>query len=127
VIRKARLEDIMKNRGNNTPSKARVNNLEEEAKSKGLEPIDPIHTLKALDDFDPEQEIDYDIFNYNCEHFVTAWKYGYGFSTQVDAAFKNFLLGASIVLGICAIAGLTYFVITLPKKTKAKRPNKALK
>ncbi len=87
VICYVKLEDIVKNNGSETPSKTRINNLEKEAKSKGLEPIDPElvfpHLVNTLG-----REIDYNVRTRNCEHFITAFKYDSAFSKQVDDACK---------------------------------------
>jgi hypothetical protein len=118
VIRYARLEDIMKNNGSQTPSKARINNQEEEAKRNKLEAIDPKVTLDFLEKASQKElPLEYNLTYRNCEHYVTAWKYKKGFSTQVDEAYE-YLKGAAIVLGAGAIAGLAYFVIDRRKKTK---------
>jgi hypothetical protein len=118
VIRYARLEDIMKNSGSRTPSKARVNNQEEEAKRKKLEAIDPKVTLEFLEKASQKElPLEYNLTYRNCEHYVTAWKYGEGFSDQVDGAYE-YLKGAGLLLGVGAIAGIAYFLIDRCKKNK---------
>jgi hypothetical protein len=118
VIRYARLEDIMKNSGSRTPSRARVNNQEEEAKRKKLEAIDPKVTLEFLEKASQKElPLEYNLTYRNCEHYVTAWKYGEGFSDQVDGAYE-YLKGAGLLLGVGAIAGIAYFLIDRCKKNK---------
>jgi hypothetical protein len=85
VIRYAKLEDIMKNSGSQTPSKARVNNLESKAKHMKLEAIDPKVTLDLLKEAsEKEMVFDYHLIYRNCEHYVTFWKYKKPLNTQVE-------------------------------------------
>jgi hypothetical protein len=85
VIRCGKLQDIMKNSGSQTPSKARVNNLENKAKRMKLEAIDPTVTLDRLKEAsEKEMLFDYHLIYRNCEHYVTFWKYKKPFNTQVE-------------------------------------------
>jgi hypothetical protein len=123
VIRYARLEDIMKNSGSQTPSKAQINNQEDMAKRNKLEAIDPKITLDFLEKASQKElPLEYNLTYCNCEHYVTAWKYGEGFSEQVDGAYE-YLKGAALVLGVGAIAGIAYFVIDKCKKSKKPSRN----
>jgi hypothetical protein len=62
-----------------------------------------------------------------CEHYVISWRYGIGFSTQADNAFKSLLLGVLIVFGTSAIVGFIYFANAQRKENKSETSKKNLK
>ncbi|XP_037044253.1 phospholipase A and acyltransferase 3-like [Bradysia coprophila] len=80
-IRKHKLKDIIEDT-DSKPSKARINNKIEEANKKkcASRPIQQvIDQLEKLKD----QTVPYSLTTLNCEHYVTIWKYGAGWSRQV--------------------------------------------
>ena len=63
----------------------RVNNLEEAATEKGLEPFNPdVIVRRARDRFNEELIENYHLLTDNCEHFATWCRYGTKFSCQVN-------------------------------------------
>ena len=66
----------------------RVNNLEEAATEKGLEPLDPDVIVERAREFLRRNLIEnYNLFTKNCEHFATMCRYEEGFSQQASVRF----------------------------------------
>nr|CAH0104804.1 unnamed protein product [Daphnia galeata] len=66
----------------------RVNNLEEAATEKGLEPLDPDVIVERAREFLRRNLIEnYNLFTKNCEHFATMCRYEEGFSQQASQNF----------------------------------------
>lgn len=85
AIKKHKLKDILEDNDSKKPSMARINNKTNEANKKKCvpRPIFPVieHLEKRKD-----ETIKYDLRILNCEHYVTTWKYGAGWSRQVEMA-----------------------------------------
>lgn len=82
VVRKEKLSDVAQD------GLFRVNNLVETARERGLTTRRVNDILKAAFKM-LDEEIVYDILNYNCEHFATECVYGEAFSVQADRARGN--------------------------------------
>lgn len=96
VIRKDRLEDIMEEHDS-----ARINNKIEEAKRNECvhRPIDVVvNNLEKQKD----KTVRYSLVELNCEHYVTMWKYGSGWSRQVENAL---IVVDSVLRGVARIFG----------------------
>ena len=66
----------------------RVNNLEEAATEKELQPLDPDEIVERARGFLRQNLIEnYYLFTKNCEHFATMCRYEEGFSQQASARF----------------------------------------
>jgi hypothetical protein len=76
------LKDVVGN------DQCRINNLEEEARSRNLKPKSDKECLEAaikgLDIKNPTKTCKYKILSKNCEYHVTKWKFGKGFTVQVS-------------------------------------------
>lgn len=70
---------------------ARVNNKEVPAKERNLNALPPhlvvVNVLKHVG-----KTVSYNLLSRNCEHFVTEWKYGKGWSDQVSPQHCIFVL-----------------------------------
>ncbi|XP_074656299.1 phospholipase A and acyltransferase 5-like [Tubulanus polymorphus] len=77
-----RLDDLVDIAG---ASRVRVNNREVPAKERGLValPVDEIIT-RARSQLG--ENLEYNLLTRNCEHYVTEWRYGVGWSDQADIA-----------------------------------------
>lgn len=83
-------------------SGVRVNNKSVGAKERGLEPL-PIDDILERCYSCLDKEVDFNMLTRNSEHYVTEWKYGQGWSDQVNYSIlltyiSNFCLGAAVCL-----------------------------
>lgn len=93
--------------------KVRINNLEAEAFSRFmLKPLDkekPLNAAKAM----VNQYQPYSFIGTNCEYYCTLWKYGKGFSAQVDTPMDQIEsllgLGRPPVLSNSSLSPLSLF------------------
>jgi len=89
--------------------KCRINNLRDAAKAKGLDVNSNYEIYKLIEDvagFDHElvnlpknhyKIMPYNVYSNNCEYYATEWKYGKGFSLQVEKRIKKILLVAMVI------------------------------
>ncbi|KAG4077650.1 hypothetical protein HA402_012961 [Bradysia odoriphaga] len=96
IIRKDRLEDIME--GNDS---ARINNKIDEAKRKECVHR-PVNVVITNLERQKDKTVRYSLVELNCEHYVTIWKYGAGWSRQVENA--HYVID-SVLGGIARIFG----------------------
>lgn len=69
----------------------RVNNLVKQAEQKSLKTLDHEIIRKNVEEI-VGKAVPYNLITKNCEHYVTAWRYGRGWSTQVS--YGPTLMGA---------------------------------
>ncbi|KAM6222888.1 phospholipase A and acyltransferase 1 [Rhynchocyon petersi] len=86
----------------------RINNKYDE-----IYPPLPVEEVMQRSEFIVGQEVAYDIFDNNCEHFVTLLRYGEGISEQAKRAISTVGLMA-------AVTGVFSFLGLLPKRKRAK-------
>ncbi|XP_006201013.1 phospholipase A and acyltransferase 1 isoform X1 [Vicugna pacos] len=86
----------------------RINNKYDETYS----PL-PVEEVMQRSEFVIGQEVEYDVFVNNCEHFVTLLRYGEGISEQANRAI-------STIGFVMAAAGAFSFLGLFPKKLRAK-------
>ncbi len=78
------LFDILYYNKDRVTSMARINNKEEEAQRRGCRPNDLEKVFDLLKPYrNVVTEVRYNIVTLNCEHYVTQWKYGNGWSKQI--------------------------------------------
>ncbi|XP_055327658.1 lecithin retinol acyltransferase-like [Paramacrobiotus metropolitanus] len=69
-------------------SRVRINNQEPRAAHRNLQPL-PMEKLVEDARKLVGTQVHYDLFRKNCEHYVTEWRYGEGWSNQVDQGVKD--------------------------------------
>lgn len=102
-IKKHKLKDIIEDNDSGKPSHARVNNKLEEANKKKCTPRRIEEVIEHLEER-KDQTVRYNLTNLNCEHYVTIWKYGAGWSRQVEKVIDTVTVGA-VALGTFAVVG----------------------
>ncbi|XP_013781893.1 HRAS-like suppressor 3 [Limulus polyphemus] len=68
-------------------SRVRVNNKEVPAKERNLTPLTPNQVVARARAF-VGKVVEYNLLTSNCEHYVTEWKYGKGWSDQASVALS---------------------------------------
>lgn len=96
-IKKHKLRDIIEDNDSKKPSQARINNKIEEAKRKKCLPLPIDKVIQNLEKL-KDEPVGYNLKSLNCEHYATNWKYGAGWSRQVELA---------TTFAIAGIAGIT--------------------
>ncbi|XP_076361282.1 phospholipase A and acyltransferase 3-like [Tachypleus tridentatus] len=81
VIKLEKLEDVA------GFSRVRVNNKEVPAKERNLVPLAPNQVVARAKAF-VGKVVEYNLLTSNCEHYVTEWKYGKGWSDQASVALS---------------------------------------
>ena len=103
------LEHILKDTDDGQPSLCRVNNQEDMAlevlAEHNMQPPDLNKVFESLDQM-KGKIVEYDLGSSNCEHYCTLWKYGIGWSSQVNTfGQKMEKLGYGIATGVGMVAG----------------------
>ncbi|XP_028017912.2 phospholipase A and acyltransferase 1 isoform X2 [Balaenoptera acutorostrata] len=102
LVKMQLLKDVV---GNDT---YRINNKYDET----YPPL-PVEEVMQRSEFVAGQEVEYDLFVNNCEHFVTLLRYGEGVSEQANRAI-------STIGFVTAAAGAFSFLGLFPKRLRAK-------
>ncbi|KAG4074079.1 hypothetical protein HA402_014284 [Bradysia odoriphaga] len=104
-IKKHKLKDIIEDNNPARPSQARINNKIEEANRKKCAPR-PIH--EVIEDLEErkDQTVRYNLKDLNCEHYVTTWKYGAGWSRQVEKTIDTILVGTAVVTTFAVVGAI---------------------
>lgn len=108
-IKKHKLKDILEDSESKTPSQARINNKIEEAKRKKCGPLPIEEVIEGLEKR-KDKPVKYNVKDLNCEHYATTWKYGTGWSRQVEVVKTSLIAGGiavvgAVIFGIFAAAG----------------------
>lgn len=122
AIKKHKLKEILEDTDSKKPSLARVNNKINEAKRKNCVPLP---TDEVIDDLEKrmEEPIEYNLKDWNCEHNVTTWKYGAGWSRQVENVefVKDAITLAGYVSGVVGVALLRSLLEPSGSKRKVEK------
>lgn len=111
ALKKHKLKDILDDNESKQPSLARINNKIEEAKRKNYVPRQIEEVIENLE-MQKDEQVRYNLTTYNCEHYVTNWKYGKGWSRQVEVVKTSTILAAvaavplfvgALIFGIFAV------------------------
>ena len=88
ILKYEPLQDILKDNSDGKPSLCRLNNQQKRAKQKlnGRDVCDrDLDELFKVLHQTKDRSTPYDLKTNNCEHYVTQWKYGIGWSSQLNA------------------------------------------
>lgn len=107
-IKKHKLKDIIEDNASKKPSQARINNKIEEATRKRCVPL-PIDKIIQNLEKRKDEPVEYNLTHSNCEHYVTNWKYGSGWSRQVELAATSTIAG--IAVAATGVLGLIIYSI----------------
>jgi len=105
AIKKHKLLDIINDTDSKKSSMARINNKIQEASRKKCVPL-PIGPVIEQLEKRKDRTVKYNLTDLNCEHYVTTWKYGAGWSRQVEIVTTTTVVAASFA----AVAAVAYLV-----------------
>lgn len=111
-IRKHKLKDIIEDNDTGKPSQARINNKLAEAMKKKCAPRPIKKVIEHLEE-QKDQTVQYNLKNLNCEHYVTTWKYGAGWSRQVENIVDTVTVGAAAVTTFAVVAAIVTGIFKL--------------
>ena len=117
IIKYQKLEDVLKDTDDGKPSPFRVDNQKSMAEMhlKGRECPDLDAVFSQLHE-KKGSKVEYDWKRLNCEHYCTEWKYGIGWSSQVDDFHDA--TDWAVIGSTCAVAALGLVLVgyTLRKR-----------
>lgn len=120
AIKKHKLKEILDDSDSKKPSLARVNNKIAEANKKKCMPRSIYCVIEWLENRKDEL-VPYNLKKLNCEHYVTTWKYGTGWSRQVEIA-EIATFSTIVAASAAAIVGVGVLIAGIFKMSSG--PNK---
>lgn len=118
ALKKHKLKDILDDNDSKQPSLARINNKIEEAKRKNYVPRPIEKVIESLEK-QKDQQVGYNVTASNCEHYVTNWKYGKGWSRQVDVV-KTSTITAAVATATLFVGALIFGIFKAVRTAKCE-------